>query len=125
MDRHWFPAILLGASIMLALVFAVVLSPQGQELLERNPDVREVTAPQTPVNEDMYRGAVVSLLQAYVAGEDAEATYNALIALRVPADMLNVHYELVIAMGKVMSGDQADADARFAALKAQYSWLPL
>jgi hypothetical protein len=125
MDRHWFPAILLGASIMLALVFAVVLSPQGQELLERNPDVRDVVTPETPVNEDVYRGAVVSLLQAYAEEGDAEATYNALIALRVPVDMLNVHYELVIAMGKVMSGDKADAEARFAALKAQYSWLPL
>lgn len=125
MDRHWFPAILLGASIMLALVFAVVLSPQGQELLEHNPDVRDVVTPEVPVNEDTYRGAVVSLLQAYAEEGDAEATYNALIALRVPADMLNVHYELVIAMGKVMSGDMADAEARFAALKAQYSWLPL
>ena len=125
MDRHWFPAILLGASIMLALVFAVVLSPQGQELLERNPDAREVSAPQTRVNEATYRGAVTSLLQAYASEGNAEATYNALIALRVPGDMLNLHYELVVAMGKVMSGDDADATARLAALKAQYPWLPL
>jgi hypothetical protein len=125
MDRHWFPAILLGFSILLALVFAIVLSPKGQELLEKNPDVREATAPAVRVNEDTYQGAVTSLLLSYQTEDDAEATYNALIALRVPPSMMSVHYELVIAMGKAMSGEDADAEARFAALKAQYPWLPL
>ena len=110
---------------MLALVFAVVLSPQGTEIMKRKPDVRVTEEPQMRVNEDTYRGAVVSLLQAYAQNKDAEATYNALIALRVPGDMLNLHYELVIAMGKVMSGNDEDASARLAALKAQYPWLPL
>ena len=125
MDRHWFPAILLGFSVALALVFAVILSPQGQELLEKNPDVREVTRPMTQVNEEVYKGAITSLLEDYATQQDPEATYNALIALRVPADMLNLHYELVIGFGKIVSGDAADGEARLAALKAQYTWLPL
>lgn len=125
MDRHWFPAILLGGSVVLALVFAVVLNPKGPELLEHKAQVREAMEPQVQINSDTYRGAVVSLLQTYAKDQDAEATYNALIALRVPGDMLNLHYELVIAMGKVMSGDKEDANARLAALKAQYPWLPL
>jgi hypothetical protein len=125
MDRHWFPAILLGFSVLLALVFAVVLSPKGQELLEKNPDVREATTPAVRVNESTYQGAVTSLLLAYQQDEDPEATYNALIAVRVPPSMMSLHYELVIAMGKAMSGEEADAEARFTALKAQYPWLPL
>ena len=125
MDRHWFPAILLGFSVALALVFAVVLSPQGQELLEKNPDVRELIAPATTVNEDTYTGAVTSFLQDYAASKAEEATYTALIAVRVPGDMLNLHYELVVAFGKLVNGDTDDGQARLAALKAQYSWLPL
>jgi hypothetical protein len=106
-------------------VFAVVLSPQGQEFLEKTPDVREVTTPATLVDEATYTAAVTSLLEDYQAGAEAEATYNALIAVRVPADMLNLHYELVIGFGKLVNGDKADGEARLAALKAQYSWLPL
>jgi hypothetical protein len=125
MDRHWFPAILLGFSVALALVFAVILSPQGQEILEKNPDVREVTQSVTPVSDEVYQGAVTSLLNDYAVNDDAEATYRALIAVRVPADSLNLHYELVIAFGKLMSGDTEDGESRLAALKAQYTWLPL
>jgi hypothetical protein len=125
MDRHWFPAILLGFSVALALVFAAVLSPQGQELLENNPDVREITSPVMPVSEDAYVGAVTSLLTIYAEDQDSQATYDALISVRVPANMLNLHYELVIAFGKLASGDEADGLARLAALKAQYPWLTL
>ncbi len=125
MDRHWFPAILLGFSVALALVFAAVLSPQGQELLENNRDVREITSPVMPVSEDAYVGAVTSLLTIYAEDQDSQATYDALISVRVPANMLNLHYELVIAFGKLASGDEADGLARLAALKAQYPWLTL
>ena len=117
---------LLGFSVALALVFAVVLSPQGQELLENNPDVREVTAPTVaPISDDVYKTAVTTLLNAYAESDDAEGTYNALIAVRVPHDMQNLHYELVIAFGKLMNNEDADGTARLAALKAQYPWLPL
>lgn len=125
MDRHWFPAILLGCSVTLALVFAVVLSPQGQEILEKNPDVREITAPSSVITDDAYRSAVSALLEEYQRSGNEEGTYNALIALRVPPSMLNVHYELVIGFGKYVTGDEDDGDARLAALKAQYPWLPL
>lgn len=125
MDRHWFPAILLGFSVVLALAFAAVLSPQGQEVLEKNPDVREITVPAVTVSEDTYQAAVTTLLQSYQENKDAEATYDALIAVRVPASMLNVHYELVVAFGKLAGGDEEDGESRLAALKAQYPWLPL
>ncbi|MFZ2681953.1 MAG: hypothetical protein WAZ14_02575 [Patescibacteria group bacterium] len=125
MDRHWFPAILLGMTVILAVVFAAVLSPKGQEFLENNQDVREVTVPSVKVNEETYTQAVSTLLEAYQVDEDPEATYNALIAVRVPGNMLNVHYELVVAFGKLVNGETDDGTARLAALKAQYSWLPL
>jgi len=125
MDRHWLPAILIGFSVLLALAFAVFLSPQGQELLEKNPDVREVVTPTAPITEAAYQAAVVTLLADYATNAEPEDTYNALIAVRVPASMLNVHYELVIAFGKLMSGEEADGEARLAALKAQYPWLAM
>ncbi len=125
MDRHWFPAILLGFSVLLALVFAVVLSPQGQELLESNPDVRQVTTPSVIVDESTYQMAIVSLLEDYQLNQNAEVTYAALIAVRVPSNKLNLHYELVIAFGKLIQGDDLDATARLSALKAQHPWLPL
>jgi hypothetical protein len=125
MHRHWFPAILIGLTVLLALTFAVVLTPSGQSFLDTRPAVRDVINSAPKVTNDSYKQAVTSLLQTYSVDKDAEATYNALIALRVPRDMLNLHYELVIAFGKVNSGDADDASARFAALKAQYTWLPL
>lgn len=125
MDRHWFPAILLGFSILLALAFAAILSPQDQRLFDPRPDVREAIAPATVMTDEIYQTAVTHLLQAYANEQDAQATYDALIALRVPGTMLNLHYELVIAFGKLVSDDEAEAQSRLAALKAQYSWLPL
>ncbi len=125
MDRHWFPAILLGFSVALALVFTLVLSPQGRELLERTPDVRELMTPEQVVDQVTYTAAITSLLETYTVESVAEDTYNALVAVRVPADMLTLHYELVIAFGKLVQGNQSEGLARLAALKAQYSWLPL
>jgi hypothetical protein len=125
MDRHWFPAILLGFSVLLALAFAAVLSPQGQDVLQPRQAVEEVIAPATVITEDVYQTAVTNLLQTYATEQDSQATYDALIALRVPGTMLNLHYELVIAFGKLLTDDRDDAQARLAALKAQYSWLPL
>ncbi len=125
MDRHWFPAILLGCSVLLALTFAVVLSPEGQNLFNKRLDVRQVSTPATLIDTQTYRSAVTSLLEDYRINLDAEATYNALIAVRVPADSMNLHYELVIALAKIMSGQDEDGQARLSALKAQYPWLPL
>lgn len=124
-DRNWFPAITLGFTILLGLIFFVVLSPQGREALTPHQDVREATAPATPVTEETYQSAVGSVLASYKESDDADAAYDALILLRVPASMMNVHYELVIAMQKEVAGDKTEAAARFAALKAQYPWLNL
>ncbi len=127
MDRHWFPAIVTGFTVLLGLVFVAVFSPnQTQEIFRRTPDVREVTAGDTAISEDTYKGAVNAILEAYKTNSDAQATYDALIAVSgIPASMQTVHYELVIAFGKVISGNAADATARFTALKAQYPWLAL
>lgn len=125
MDRNWFPAITLGFTILLGLIFFVALSPRGRDALTPDRDVREATTPASPVTEETYQSAVGSILASYQESDDSEAAYDALILLRVPASMMNVHYELVIAMQKESSGDEAEAAARFAALKAQYSWLNL
>lgn len=125
MDRNWFPAILLGLTILLALIFAAALSPRGRDLLRADRDVHEATAPAVRVTEEGYQAAANAILDTYATTHDAQAAYDALILLRVPASMMNAHYELVIALQKQVAGDTADAAARFAALKAQYPWLNL
>ncbi len=125
MDRHWFPAITLGFTVLLGLVFVFALSPRGRDWLRPDKDVREVTVPASVVTEDGYRQAVGTILSAYASSGNAQAAYDALILLRVPASSMNVHYELVIAMQKAAAGDKAEAAARFTALQAQYPWLNL
>ncbi len=125
MERNWFPAILIGLTVALGLVFMVIFSPGGRELLRPSPTAQEEDRPAVVVTEDGYTSAVTTVLQAYQESNDAKGTYDALIQLRVPATMLNVHYELVIAFGKLVSRESADGEARLTALKAQYPWLPL
>ncbi len=125
MDRHWFPAILVGFSVLLGLIFIAALSPQGRNLLERNLDVRQVTASSSRITEESYESALSSLLSEYQVTGDAQTTYDALIVFRVPGSMLSLHYELVIAFQKLLADRVDEAEARFTALKAQYPWLPL
>ena len=125
MDRNWFPAILIGLSVALALVFLVIFSPGEQSVFKPRADVRKVDQPTVTVTEEGYQAAVTTILEAYRSSQDAKGTYDALIQLRVPGSMLNTHYELVIAFGKLVSRETADGEARLTALKAQYPWLSL
>lgn len=125
MERNWFPAILIGLTVALGLVFLVIFSPEGREFLQSSPTAQEEDRPAIVVTEGGYTAAVTTVLEAYQESNDAKGTYDALIQLRVPASMLNVHYELVIAFGKLVARENADAEARLTALKAQYPWLPL
>lgn len=117
MRHSWFPAILAGLTLLLGLVIGVVWWG---------------TAPRVPVDEatvvaptqEAYRAAVTRVIAIYKEDDDAAAAENALALLRVPADALQMHLDLVIAFGKLAAGD-ADGATRRAILAGQYPWLGL
>ncbi|MCR4312054.1 MAG: hypothetical protein NUV56_02095 [Candidatus Uhrbacteria bacterium] len=120
-QRSWFPFILAGVTILLTAAFILVddgkiggISTGGQE---------EIATP--TVTEGSYKTAVTAILSTYATDRSASATYNALILLRVPPVMQQLHFDLVVAFGKLVTGDEEDGAARLSALKAQYPWLPL
>ncbi len=129
-QRNWFPVILAGLTIVLALGFYAKFHPDeiATWTAERaNDSTPIVTAP--AVTEDQYRAAVTSIFATYDINGSPREAYNALIALHVPASMQQFHIDCIIALGKL---DHADSDAaveeamaRFAALHAQYSWFTL
>ncbi len=80
---------------------------------------------ETPVTDVGYQSAVTNILTAYKTDKDVEAAYNALILLRVPTSFQQVHFDLVVALGKLMAGETEEGEARLNALKAQNTWLSL
>jgi hypothetical protein len=114
--------ILLGTSLALVFVFLTVSrSHTGGSVLI--PAKATPTAPLA--TEEGYESAVNNIIRTYKMESDAEATYNALILLRVPASDQQVHFDLVVAFGKLMSGKREEGEARLAALHAQNPWLSL
>lgn len=109
-----------------AFLLAEQRAEQGGRDVVDDEAAATTDAPTTPaVTDASYQVAVASVLSTYAADKDVEVAYDSLIMLRVPPTMQQVHFDLVVAFGKLVAGDKADAEARLAALKAQYSWLPL
>lgn len=122
--RSWFPAILIGLSLALAVCFLMIFNHRdGKSFFVKKAELAPQAAP--AVTAEGYEASVNSVLDMYADDRDAKAAYNALILLRVPASYQTVHFDLVVAMGKLMGGDKADGEARLTAVKAQYSWLHL
>lgn len=123
-QRNWFPVILAGLTVLLAIIFyatnrSVDISA-WMASVSGGGSRQSVVA--DPVTEEEYQAAVRNIL-----GSDngAQSTYDALILLRVPGSMQTFHIDLIIASGKLASGDVADGQVRFDALIAQYPWLSL
>ncbi len=117
--RSWFPSILIGLSLLLALVFILVTKGSPVSFSKRTP----VEPP--AITETDYRSAVNTVLDGYAESKDVSGTYNALILLRVPKESQVVHFDLVVAFGKLMSKEIKDGEARLQAVKAANSWLHL
>jgi hypothetical protein len=118
--RSWFPSILIGLSLMLALVFVFVTkgSPIGSPFGSTQGSAPAVT-------DADYRAAANTILDAYASNKDVSKAYNALILLRVPREDQQVHFDLVVAFGKLVTKDSKDGEARLAAVKAANPWLHL
>jgi hypothetical protein len=105
---------------MLALVFLVVM--KGSPISFSGGSISE-SIPTVTVGD--YRTAVNSILDAYAVSHDAGKTHSALILLRVPKEDQIVHFDLVVAFGKLVTKETKDGEARLAAVKAANSWLHL
>lgn len=128
-QRNWFPVIVTGLTILLAVGFYAKFMPEEFASFTNDGDDDRSPAVSVPlVTEDGYKNAVMSIFATYDNNLDARAAYNALIALHVPASMQQFHIDSIIALGRLFdgrAGSEEDATARFNALHAQYSWFTL
>lgn len=128
-QRNWFPVIVAGLTILLAVGFYAKFQPdEFAAFTKGGEDVRSTTVSTPGVTEEGYKTAVTSIFATYDSNQDPRTAYNALIALHVPGSMQQFHIDCIIALGKLADGTSAgseDAMARFSALHAQYSWFTL
>lgn len=118
MDSHrsWFPVILTGLSIALAAMIFAVYQP-GEETAE--PMVAEMPAP----TGDEYQAAIGDIFGPQ-ATQSVQAKLEALTEMRVPAEYLTLHLQLVFVMNDYVAGNIEEGDARLNALRGTNSWLP-
>lgn len=128
--RNWFPVILAGLTILLAIVFyatnrSVDFSTWstwwGSHDGAQTKGVVEVPA----VTETEYQSAVRTIYSTYQTDGDVQKAYDAFIQLRVPVSMQAFHIDLVIAFGKLAAKDVSEGESRLNAILAQHSWLSL
>lgn len=130
-ERNWFPVIVAGLTVLLAIVFyatnrSVDLATWMATWSAERPaaDMRV----EDSLTEAEYQAAVQSVMTAYRAHGDAQAAYDVLILLQVPSGFREFHLLLVIAFGKLADGgvaNVADGMARLDALQFQYSWFTM
>mgnify|MGYP001588261847 CR=1 FL=1 len=125
-ERNWFPVILAGLTVLLAIMFYATNRSVDFStwVASWSEDRGSASAPVAdPVTEEEYKAAVRSIVMN--ADRDEQAAYDALVLLRVPGSMQTFHIDVIIAYGKLAAGNTADGQARFEALLVQYSWLSL
>lgn len=124
-QRHWFPVIVAGLTVLLALV--VYASRQQVNLADVTSvfSKKETVEVAPAVTEADYQSAVTSIMAMYRTDKNAQSAYDALIVLHVPASMQTFHIDVIIAFGKLVGKNAADGEARLNAIAAQYSWFTL
>lgn len=126
-QRNWFPVIVGGLTIALAIAFYAKFRPGDfSGWMDRDTDSRPAAV--SVVTEAGYQAAVTSIFATYDTNQNPNEAYNALIALHVPGSMQQFHIDCIIALGKLAEGSSANVDdamARFNALHAQYPWFTL
>lgn len=124
-QRHWFPVIVAGLTVLLALVFYA--SRQQFDFASVTSVFSEPEVVEAPpaVTEADYQSAVTSIMATYKADGNAQAAFDALVVLHVPTSMKSFHIDVIIAFGKLVGKSVADGEARLNALAAQHSWFSL
>lgn len=118
--RSWFPSILIGLSLALAVLIAAAYKPEPASDVSVNNDEPAMTAP----SADEYEAGVRAVLASYASTSDASAAYDALVAMRVPSlDYQSAHLELVIAFAQMKAGNSDEGQARLDLATTAYPWL--
>lgn len=116
--RSWFPFILIGLSLALAVIIAAVYKPSPTSVAQE--DAVTLTAP----TASEYEAGVRAVFASFALTEDADAAYDALVAMRVPSvDYQAVHLELVLALAQLKTGNTDEGQARLDIARTNYPWL--
>ena len=119
--RNWFPVILGGLTLGLAVFFFAVLGPVSHSF---NTPAETVDSKPPAMSEGEYQGAVKLIMTNYASDKDASSAQNMLLTIdRIPASMKDVHIALVGAFGKLAAGDKEDGEKRLNDAKTTYAWL--
>ena len=97
--RNWFPVILGGLTLGLAVFFFAVLGPVSHSF---NTPAETVDSKPPAMSEGEYQGAVKLIMTNYAS---------------------DVHIALVGAFGKLAAGDKEDGEKRLNDAKTTYAWL--
>ncbi len=119
--RSWFPFILVGLSAALLAVILVAYTPNDSRVDSSAPVVV------APTGEE-YEVAVQMIVSNSSLSSDSEAdkvAYDALLALRVPAEYKDVHVQLVLAFGQMVAGEDVAGRARLSDIQKVYPWVSL
>ena len=110
--RTWFPYILIGLTLTLLLVVFAITNSSPQQ------------GSQPILTAGEYQETVTALLNDYSVDErDAYSTYESLLSLRVQEEQKQLHLDLVLIFGKLLSGEIDSIDDSIAQLDIEYSWL--
>ncbi len=130
LDHHrtYFPFILVGLSVLLAVgLYAFYSSrpsgPSGPSPFQGEDRWGSESETMTPTH-DGYVAATASVIAAFQADQNAQRAYDQLIQITVPTADQGTHLELVIIFGKFLAGETVIAEARYQALKQTITWLP-
>lgn len=116
--RSWFPFILIGLSLALAVIIAAVYKQNPAPVAE--DDAVVLIAP----TAEQYEAGVRAVLAGLADTSDVGVAYDALVAMRVPSvDYQASHLELVLALAQLKSGNIEEGQARLDIARANYSWL--
>ena len=113
--RTWFPYILAGLTLLLALGIFTILSDS-----QRGLEPPKLLAPTT----QEYQTNVQTICADFSLALDLEKTYESLLTLRVPVEYKDAHLALVLLFGQAVQSGNTDISLGLAQIKAQYTWLP-
>lgn len=120
--KTFFPFILVGLSVLLAVTLAAWYRPSSNVNSSPTPDT---SISRVAPSHDEYVAAVTLVMSDFVNGmTTAAVAYDRLVEIVVPAADQGTHLELVIIMSKFRDGDTELAQSRYDALKQSQSWLP-
>ena len=115
--RTWFPFILIGLSLGLLLVVALLVKEKNEAPIPPEDYV-------LPAEAYDYPGSVANVFLGFQSSENAVGAREQLLLMRVPSEYRDLHVALVLYFDAAIRGEVLEAEGQYATLKTQYPWLP-